>query len=690
MQSNSIIDAPIQNFPNRKFERIKVLGQGGEGTVYLCKSKNWGINDQKQFALKFQYQSKGDEIQFIDNLIAYQNQYENLINQGKSNYQSSGLIRIYERFQLNNQDFIIMEAGEIDLYDYIKQQQNLSFDQKIKILIQITQSIQYLHQNNLIHRDIKPENFIKVADQFKLIDFGLTKQNSFIFKTTGVGTLLFQAPEVLENKANYDFSIDIWSLACVFYEILSGQALFNGENQNQVVQMILGCKLNSNFLNERLNKGNIDDTLKDLLKQMLKYNSAERIKLQKVLSILVDYSNSKSNNQQQQFNIQSKFPIQQDNKILTPQNFQQFGNSNLQQNIITQQIQQLQEQITDFNCQQTKNQKNIENLLMQLVNQKDQIQDKIQNLEHKIDDFTSQIKKKESGDQDQYNSLQIQIQNYENQLKVKINLEQENFILIKDQQNKILNLELILSEIEKKHDMKIIQYKNKVSELEAKLQEQISKDEQLISVQTKNQALKQDEGQDQEYQILNSIKDNSFQQTFEQQDNTSQLEHQQNGVELKLNGEQKECQLQNNQDVNKNQFEQIKQQIQDILSKMQVIDSDKMRQQNKKNLNKYQGIIADQMEDLKNKLFKTILQIINTYGKGKNQLNDLKALFFDKKKINFPKLNEIIQQIYQEIQTQQSKQNQQNLNQITEIKQETKIKQEPAKQQNQNLTKRKK
>ncbi|CAD8172380.1 unnamed protein product [Paramecium pentaurelia] len=251
---NQNIDAPIQNFPNRKFEIIKVIGQGGEGTVFQCKSKNWGIYDQKQFALKCQYQSKADEIQFIDNLIAYQNQYENLINQGKSNYQSSGLIRIYERFQLNNQDFIIMEAGEIDLYDYIKQQQNLSFDQKIKILIQITQSIQYLHQNNLIHRDIKPENFIKVADQFKLIDFGLIRHNEGRIKTMGIGTPLFQAPEIVENSQNYTKAVDIWSLGCVFYEILTKVSLFQGKTHSELINMIKNCKIDKKYLLERLDQ----------------------------------------------------------------------------------------------------------------------------------------------------------------------------------------------------------------------------------------------------------------------------------------------------------------------------------------------------------------------------------------------------------------------------------------------------
>ncbi|CAD8177535.1 unnamed protein product [Paramecium octaurelia] len=172
------IDAPILfNFLDRRFEIIKVFGNGGEGPVYRCKCINWGINDQKQFALRCQRFCKDDEIQFIDNLIVYQNQYENEICQGQQNYQSSGLIRIYERFQTNNQYYILMELGELDLYTYLEQQQQtLTIESKIKIMIQITQSISYLHSKNLIHRDIKPENFIKISDQFKLIDFGLTRK----------------------------------------------------------------------------------------------------------------------------------------------------------------------------------------------------------------------------------------------------------------------------------------------------------------------------------------------------------------------------------------------------------------------------------------------------------------------------------------------------------------------------------
>ncbi|GAM18475.1 hypothetical protein SAMD00019534_016500 [Acytostelium subglobosum LB1] len=87
-------------------------------------------------------------------------------------------------------------------------------------LIQLCLGVHALHKERLIHRDLKCENiFISMDDKLKIGDFGLATKN-----TGGhggrVGTYIYSAPEVLENQA-YDRSADIFSLGCIFYELIT-------------------------------------------------------------------------------------------------------------------------------------------------------------------------------------------------------------------------------------------------------------------------------------------------------------------------------------------------------------------------------------------------------------------------------------------------------------------------------------
>ncbi|KAF2076955.1 hypothetical protein CYY_001731 [Polysphondylium violaceum] len=105
-------------------------------------------------------------------------------------------------------------------------------NQLIEWLLQLCYGVQALHKQHLIHRDLKSENiFISSNNSLKIGDFGLA------YKTTGqsgnakgvVGTYLYSAPEVLEGKA-YDKSADIFSLGCIFYEMITLKNLY----QNRV------------------------------------------------------------------------------------------------------------------------------------------------------------------------------------------------------------------------------------------------------------------------------------------------------------------------------------------------------------------------------------------------------------------------------------------------------------------------
>lgn len=73
-----------------------------------------------------------------------------------------------------------------------------------------------------------------IKDKCKLIDFGLLRILENTNMTKNVGSILFCAPEMLDDNSNYTEKVDVWSLACLFYEVFSDYPLFNGTSYTEV------------------------------------------------------------------------------------------------------------------------------------------------------------------------------------------------------------------------------------------------------------------------------------------------------------------------------------------------------------------------------------------------------------------------------------------------------------------------
>jgi len=90
-----------------------------------------------------------------------------------------------------------------------------------------------MHSANVMHRDLKPSNLLlnKRCD-LKICDLGLARgfEQDNEFKTEYVVTRWYRAPEVILNASEYNKSIDIWSVGCIFAELLGRTALFPGED----------------------------------------------------------------------------------------------------------------------------------------------------------------------------------------------------------------------------------------------------------------------------------------------------------------------------------------------------------------------------------------------------------------------------------------------------------------------------
>uniref|UniRef100_A0A6N2LCM3 mitogen-activated protein kinase n=1 Tax=Salix viminalis TaxID=40686 RepID=A0A6N2LCM3_SALVM len=114
--------------------------------------------------------------------------------------------------------------------------------------MQLLRGLKYLHSANILHRDLKPGNLLINANcDLKICDFGLARTSSGKnqFMTEYVVTRWYRAPELLLCCDNYGTSIDVWSVGCIFAELLGRKPIFPGTeclNQLKLIINILGSQ----------------------------------------------------------------------------------------------------------------------------------------------------------------------------------------------------------------------------------------------------------------------------------------------------------------------------------------------------------------------------------------------------------------------------------------------------------------
>ncbi|KAJ3180891.1 MAPK protein hog1 [Geranomyces variabilis] len=110
-------------------------------------------------------------------------------------------------------------------------------------LYQILRGLKYVHSAGVVHRDLKPSNILVNENcDLKICDLGLARVTES--QMTGyVSTRYYRAPEIMLTWQKYDEAVDIWSVGCIFAEMLEGKPLFPGKdhvNQFSIITELLG------------------------------------------------------------------------------------------------------------------------------------------------------------------------------------------------------------------------------------------------------------------------------------------------------------------------------------------------------------------------------------------------------------------------------------------------------------------
>lgn len=134
----------------------------------------------------------------------------------------------------DNKLYLVFEYLDQDLKRYMDSVLSLPPLLVKSFLFQLINGIAYCHSHRILHRDLKPQNLlIDRHGALKLADFGLARAFGIPVRhyTHEVVTLWYRAPEILLGARKYSTPVDIWSIGCIFAEMVSRAPLFPGDSE---------------------------------------------------------------------------------------------------------------------------------------------------------------------------------------------------------------------------------------------------------------------------------------------------------------------------------------------------------------------------------------------------------------------------------------------------------------------------
>lgn len=148
--------------------------------------------------------------------------------------------------KMDNSIFLVLEFVEHDIKSILDDMPEPFLASEIKCLLQqLTAGVAYLHENWILHRDLKTSNLLlNNRGQLKIADFGMARYvgDPAPKLTQLVVTLWYRSPELLLGAKTYDTAVDMWSVGCIFGELIAREPLLQGSNEvDQVTKIFELC-----------------------------------------------------------------------------------------------------------------------------------------------------------------------------------------------------------------------------------------------------------------------------------------------------------------------------------------------------------------------------------------------------------------------------------------------------------------
>lgn len=207
------------------------LGEGGFGEVWLAHKKNDPLD---KAALKFALSRSPDEA---------------ITKEMESWKKASGhrnIVRFLEAIPRRNAKIVLVsefvEDGSLD--ELMKRRQRPMLVDRVRLMVEVLDGLDYLHANRIVHRDLKPENILMSGKVPKIADFGAARiADDHPFSMQLIGTPVYMPPESLgDSRGSRRYRlppVDVWAAGIILYALISGYVPFTHHDLVQLYDMII-------------------------------------------------------------------------------------------------------------------------------------------------------------------------------------------------------------------------------------------------------------------------------------------------------------------------------------------------------------------------------------------------------------------------------------------------------------------
>jgi len=217
----------MQTVLKDRFRIEEILGQGGQGIVY----KALDLKLERHVAIKSS--KRLSNIQESEKL--------QLLEEAKriASLKHPGIVTVFDILEFQDTFLLVSEFVEGGDLGKALARNHLSFIQKLNILKDVANALDYAHSVGIIHYDLKPSNILLDSNlKAKVCDFGISLRNPTISGQEHLGSLAYASPEQIQG-ATLDSSTDIWSLGVVAFQTITGKLPFEPDTPDRTIETIL-------------------------------------------------------------------------------------------------------------------------------------------------------------------------------------------------------------------------------------------------------------------------------------------------------------------------------------------------------------------------------------------------------------------------------------------------------------------
>ncbi|XP_028926487.1 serine/threonine-protein kinase Nek11 isoform X3 [Ornithorhynchus anatinus] len=256
----------------RRYALQQKLGSGSFGTVYL-------VSDKKA--------KQGEELKVLKEISIGELKPNETVQANMealllSKLDHPSIVKFYTSF-VERDNFCIIteycEGRDLDckIQEYREAGKTFPESQILEWFIQLLLGVNYMHERRILHRDLKAKNMFLKNNLLKIGDFGVSRllMGSCDLATTFTGTPYYMSPEALKHQG-YDTKSDIWSLACILYEMCCINHAFTGHSFLSIVYKIVEGETPSL-------PGRYPRELNEIMQSMLNKNPSSRPSAREIL-----------------------------------------------------------------------------------------------------------------------------------------------------------------------------------------------------------------------------------------------------------------------------------------------------------------------------------------------------------------------------------------------------------------------